>query len=85
MSSAIQYLTENIKDIVRLILYEYKGLREEELNTLNPDYSCVICAKHYSEDCLDSNIFGGACENHRKLNIDTFATKYNFKEKEGEK
>jgi hypothetical protein len=68
------------KEVIQELLDKYRGLRKEDLCQINPEYSCVICEKYYSEDndCQYASI-GGACMDHEKLDIDTFAAKYNFK------
>jgi hypothetical protein len=79
MSSAIQYLTENKEIVQDIILDKYRGLRVEELCEMNPEYSCVICKKHYSEECKEKHDIGGSCPEHEKLDVDIFTAKYDFK------
>jgi len=82
MSSAIQALKNHNKDTIQKVLDEYRGLREEDLDEMNPEYSCVICEKFYSESCPVRKIYidvKGCCPEHDHLNIDTFAAKYDFK------
>jgi hypothetical protein len=74
-------LCKRNEEILQGILNEYKGLRREELCQSNSCYSCVICAQFYSPEyqyCSGGSI-GGACPDHQKLDVDTFALKYDFK------
>ena len=78
MSSAIQFLREENKDIIQKLLDEYRGLRVEDLDEMNPEYSCVICSKNYSGVCGHGSV-GNSCPEHERADIDIFAAKYDFK------
>jgi len=52
---------------------KYRGLRKEDLEEMNPEYSCVICKKF--KKCGDT---GNACPDAIKMSEDEFALTYNF-------
>lgn len=60
------------------LLNRYRGLREKDLCSINPEYSCVVCRRYYSGDCDDGRL-NGACMEHSIISEDDFAIKYNFK------
>ena len=57
---------------------KYQGIRRDELERMNPWFSCVICTKFYSG--CEAGEEGCSCAFAEPLDIDTFARKYNFKD-----
>lgn len=43
---------------------KYRGLRAEDLCSLNPEYSCVICG---SESCDNIGVYNCSCPDHSKV------------------
>jgi len=52
---------------------EYRGLRREDLEKMNPSYSCVLC-----KDFKKCGVIGRACPDARKMSEDEFSLMYNF-------
>ena len=55
---------------------KYRGLRAEELDAMNPEYSCVICAKI---KCNSHNHPKSSCPDHEIASEEDFAQFYSFK------
>ena len=54
------YTNESLETIKEL-QKQYRGLREEDLDSFNPSYSCVICG---SLNCESHNKKGCSCPKH---------------------
>ena len=54
---------------------KYRGLRIEDLDLLNPSYSCVICA---NTQCDAHNQPQRCCKNHVVVEESEWARFYNF-------
>jgi hypothetical protein len=65
---------ENDKVIDSLVKY-YRGLRKEDLNSLHPHKSCVICA-HI--DCIYHNHPNTSCSEHSHITELNWMLFYNF-------
>jgi hypothetical protein len=55
-------------DIIEKLLQEYSELRREDLDTLNPEYSCIICA-NTSCDNIGKK---GSCPYHIRCDVINF-------------
>ena len=47
---------------VKKLLKKYRGLREGDLNRVNPEYSCVICRRQGCKCAGDKGICCPSCE-----------------------
>jgi hypothetical protein len=54
---------------------KYRGLKKEDLEMLNPEYSCVICKK--VKTCKNSKL-GCSCMDHEKTTEEEFSSWYTF-------
>lgn len=63
------------KDVDEL-LEKYRGLREEDLEPMNPYYSCVVCSK-YKNTCDDGET-GSSCPEAYPATEEEFALHYDF-------
>ena len=57
----------------RELLSKYPGLRKEDLEKMNPTYSCVVCKKY-----LECGKKGCACNKAEKATEDEFVSYYDF-------
>ena len=60
------------------LLHKYQGLRREDLNELNPEYSCIICS---NKKCNNINVAKKSCPNQTMVTVSEFVLRYNFKAK----
>ena len=72
MSNKNDFFPDSLKSAERL-MEKYRGLMLEDLEAMNPEYSCVICAKF-----LKCGKKGCACENHKQISEEQFAEWYDF-------
>jgi len=57
------------------ICKSFRGIRKEELDKLNPEYSCIICK--LNKTCTGYSI-ENSCPNCELLTEEEFALQYNF-------
>lgn len=62
-------MTETIDRIIQF----YRGIRVEELEEMNPEYSCVICTKFKECGQLKS-----ACIENEPMTEEQFSLSYDF-------
>lgn len=63
------------QDTINRLKEIYRGLKETDLDLLNPSYSCVICA---DTSCDNHNKPGCCCENHKYVEESDWSRFYNF-------
>jgi hypothetical protein len=60
---------------VKKIIEKYRGLRAEDLEEMNPEYSCVICGNNYCPQCGNKKT---ACPEHVFVSVEEFVRRYDF-------
>lgn len=59
------------------IINTYVGIREEDIDPLNPTFSCVLCMKKYAKTC-DKSPVGLACYECEIMSPEQFSMTYDF-------
>jgi|PlaIllAssembly_1097288.scaffolds.fasta_scaffold14217_7 hypothetical protein len=76
---------KDFEDQFKEISEKYIGVRKQDLNEMNPWYSCVICSKYYDQSCprsFSSRGTGHACDEANPLEVEVFIAEYDFPSKE---
>lgn len=63
------------RDVVDQLVQLYRGLREEDLPVMCPEYSCIICGK---EDCPFIGTPRKFCDKHTYATEEQFSKRYPF-------
>ena len=69
----MESVQEAFKRQFKRLAEKYRGLKKEDLDELNPAYSCVVCKKY--RKC---GTVGCACPKAEKATEEEFAEWYNF-------
>jgi hypothetical protein len=69
----MDYFEEDFNNQFKLLSKKYRGLRREDLEKMNPSYSCVICQKF--KEC---GRIGRSCESAKRASEEEFSSNYKF-------
>lgn len=66
------------EEIIQILSEKYRGLRPEDLEEMNPEYSCVICMNDECKRQIAGKTKCRACQDCIKATEEEFAKRYEF-------